>query len=95
LFYYLPKQEVVKILEEVARRFEHSQLVMDTAPESYSRGLMKWLINLESRAWGVDVSFASGMKNSREIESFASGFKVIGEAKGNVGPIIIVTVNTS
>lgn len=93
LFYYFPKQDVVKILQEVARRFERSQLVMDTAPESYSRGLMKWLINLESRAWGIDVSFASGMKNPREIESYDSGFKVIGEAKGNVGPIITVAIN--
>jgi O-methyltransferase involved in polyketide biosynthesis len=95
LFYYFPKGEVVKILKEVARRFERSQLVMDTAPESYSRGLMKWLISLESRAWGVDVSFASGMKNPHEIESFASGFKVIGEEKGNVGPIIMVSINAS
>lgn len=93
LFYYFPKQEMVKILQAVARRFERSQLVMDTAPESYSKGLMKWLISLESRAWGIDVSFASGMKHPREIESYASGFKVIGEAKGNVGPIITVAIN--
>ncbi len=70
LFYYFPRQDVVKILQEVAHRFERSQLVMDTAPESYSRGLMKWLISLESRVWGLDVSFASGMKNPREIESY-------------------------
>ncbi len=67
LFYYFPKQDAIKILQEVARRFECSQLVMDTAPESYSRGVMKWLIGLESRSWGVDVAFASGMKNPREI----------------------------
>jgi methyltransferase (TIGR00027 family) len=95
LFYYFSKQDVVKILQEVARRFERSQLVMDTAPESYSRGLMKWLISLESRAWDIDVSFISGMKNPREIETFANGFQVIGEAKGNVGPIITVSINAA
>lgn len=93
LFYYFPKEDVIRILQEIARRFERSQLVMDTAPESYSRGLMKWLIGLESRAWGVDVSLASGMKSPREIESYAGGYKVIGEAKGNLGPIITGTIN--
>jgi hypothetical protein len=37
----------------------------------------------------------NGMKNPREIESYASGFKMIGEEKGNMGPIIIVSISAS
>jgi O-methyltransferase involved in polyketide biosynthesis len=93
LFYYLPKQEVTRLLQEIARRFNRSQLVLDMAPEKYTRGLWKRLIYLESRVWDIDVSFVSGISNSREIESYGNGFKVIGEVKGNVGPIITVSIN--
>jgi methyltransferase (TIGR00027 family) len=95
LFYYLPRPDVTGILQAMARRFDRSQLVMDTAPERYSKGVWKWLIQLEGYAWGLDVSFASGMKDPREIESYANGFQVTGEAKGNVGPIIIVSINAA
>ena len=95
LFYYLPKQEVSRLLEVIARRFTRSQLVLDMAPEKYTRGLWKKLIHLESIAWGIDVAFVSGIDHPREIESYGKGLKVIGEVKGNVGPIITVAINTA
>jgi O-methyltransferase involved in polyketide biosynthesis len=95
LFYYLPQQEVTRILQAISQRFTRSQLVLDMAPEKYTRGLWKRLIALESRAWDIDVSFVSGIKDPSEIESFGSGFKVIGTEKGNVGPIITVSINAA
>ncbi len=95
LFYYLPKQEVIRILQEIARRFNRSQLVLDMAPEKYTKGLWKWMISLESRAWDIDVSFVSGIDHPGEIESYGNGFKVIGDVKGNVGPIITVSINAA
>jgi O-methyltransferase involved in polyketide biosynthesis len=95
LFYYLPKQEATRLLQIIARRFTRSQLVLDIAPEKYTKGLWKSLINLESRVWGIDVSFIFGINNPREIESYGDDFKVIGDVKGNVGPIITVSINAS
>ena len=95
LFYYLPKQDVIRILQAIARRFTRSQLVLDMASEKYTKGLWKRLIYLESRVWNIDVSFVSGINNPHEIESNGNGFKVIGAVKGNVGPIITVSINAA
>jgi O-methyltransferase involved in polyketide biosynthesis len=94
LFMYLPKQEAIGILQEIARRFTRSQLVMDIAPEKYTRGLWKRMIDLESRAWGLDVSLVFGINHPHEIESFGAGFKVVGVEKGSIGPIISVSINS-
>jgi O-methyltransferase involved in polyketide biosynthesis len=95
IFYYLPKQDVTRLLQVIARRFNRSQLVLDMAPEKYTKGLWKRLIYLESRVWGIDVSFVFGINNPRDIESYGNGFKVIGDVKGNVGPIITVSINAA
>ena len=95
LFYYLPKQDVTRILQVIAQRFNRSQLVLDMAPEKYTKGLWKRIIQIESRVWGIDVSFVSGINNPRDIESYGKGFKVIGDVKGNVGPIITISINAA
>ena len=95
LLYYLPKQEASRLLNVVARKFDRSQLVLDMAYEKYTKGLWKRLIHLESRVWGVDVSFVFGINNPYDIESYGNGFKVIGEVKGNVGSIITVSINAA
>ncbi len=95
LFYYLPKREVTRLLEVMAQRFNRSQLVVDMAPEKYTKGLWKRIIQIESRAWDIDVSFVSGINDPHDIESYGNGLKVIGVAKGNVGPIITVSINAA
>jgi hypothetical protein len=62
------------------------------APEKYTKGLWKRLIQLESRAWGLDVSIVFGITNPRDIESYGNGFKVISDVKGSIGPIITVSM---
>jgi O-methyltransferase involved in polyketide biosynthesis len=94
-FYYLPKQDVTKIIQVMAQRFNHSQLVLDMAPEKYTKGLWKRMIQLESRVWDIDVSFVSGINNPCEIESYGNGLKIIGDVKGNVGSIITVSINAA
>lgn len=95
LFYYLPKQETIRIFQVIAQKFNRSQFVLDLAPEKYTKGLWKWLIQLESKAWGIDVSFVFGIQQPRDVETFANGFKVIGDVKGNIGPIMTVSVNAA
>jgi O-methyltransferase involved in polyketide biosynthesis len=95
LFYYLPKQDVTRILQVIAQRFNRTQLVLDMAPEKYTKGLWKRLIQLESRVWDIDVSFVSGINNPHDIESYGNGFKVIGDVKGSVGSIITISINAA
>jgi O-methyltransferase involved in polyketide biosynthesis len=95
LFYYLPKPDATRVLQEIARRFNRSQLVLDMAPEKYTKGLWKRLIQLESIAWGLDVSLIFGINHPQDIESFGNGFKVIDVVKGSVGPIITVSINAA
>jgi methyltransferase (TIGR00027 family) len=94
LFMYLPKQDATRLLQGIAQRFNRSQLVLDMAPEKYTKGLWKRLLQLESRVWGLDVSLVFGINNPREIESFGDGFKVVWVEKGSIGPIISVSINT-
>jgi len=95
LFYYLPKHDVTRILQVISQRFDRSQLALEMAPEKYTKGLWKRLIQLESRVWDIDVSIVSGINNPREIESYANGFKVISVEKGSVGSIITVSINAA
>lgn len=95
LFYYLPKEEVTGLFEVLAKRFNNSQLVLDMAPEKYTKGLWKKLIKLESRVWGINVTFVSGINNPIDIESYGNGLKVTGITKGSVGSIITVSINTN
>jgi O-methyltransferase involved in polyketide biosynthesis len=93
LFMYLPKHEAINLLQEIARRFTSSQLVLDMAPEKYTKGIWKRIIDLEARAWDLDVSIVFGINNPHEIEAYANGYKVIRVEKGSIGPIISVAVN--
>jgi methyltransferase (TIGR00027 family) len=95
VFYYLAKQDVITLLKEITTRFSCSQLVLDMAPEKYTKGLWKKFIHLHARAWDINASFASGIKNPSEIESYGNGLKVISLVKGNVGPIITASINAA
>ena len=95
LFYYLPRQDVIGILQAMSGRFDRSQLVLDMAPEKFTKGLWKRLLQLEGYAWGLDVSLVFGMNDPLDLESYANGLKVIGVGKGNVGPIITVSINAA
>ncbi len=95
LFYYLPKPDVTKNLKDISQRFDRSELVLEMAPEKYTKGIWKKLIQLESRAWDIDVSIVSGFNNPQEVESDANSFKVLDVTKGNIGPIVTVSINTA
>jgi hypothetical protein len=66
------------------------------AAEKWTKGFWKMLLALQAKVWGLDVSFASGIKNPGEIESYGPGLRVLGDVKGSsVGPIIIVSINAA
>lgn len=96
LFMYLPRPGAIGLFQLLAGCFDHSQLLLDTVPETYTRGLLKSLIAFETRVtWGLETSYVFGIDHPRQIEGFAPGLKVSGVVKGfmNVGPIITVSIN--
>jgi methyltransferase (TIGR00027 family) len=96
LFPYLPEPEVKQLFQRLAQRFNRSQLILDIIPEKYMRGLWKLLIRLNTKvSWGgMDAPWVFGIKEPRDIESYAPGIKVPGYEKGfGGGPIITVSIN--
>jgi O-methyltransferase involved in polyketide biosynthesis len=94
LFMWLPPQEAIRVIREIAERFVQSQLVLDMVPERYTKGIWKKLFRLHSRMdWGLDVAWSFGIRKPQEIELFADGLKVILVEKGSAGPVITVSVN--
>jgi hypothetical protein len=64
------------------------------AHEKWTKGFWRMAFALQANVWGLDVSFASSIKNPRDIESYGNGLRVLGDVKGSsVGPIIIVSIN--
>ncbi|OGO67231.1 MAG: hypothetical protein A2Z49_12605 [Chloroflexi bacterium RBG_19FT_COMBO_56_12] len=96
LFMWLPPQDAVRLFKEIGERFVRSQLVLDMVPERYTQGIWKSLFRLHSRIdLGLDVSWVFGIKHPQDLEAYGKGFKVIGEEKGSVGPIITVSINAA
>lgn len=96
LFPWIPPQDATRLLKEIGERFYRSQLVLDTVPERYTKGLWKEFFRLHARIeWGLDVSWVFGIKDPHDIEAYGNGFKVIGEEKGSAGPIITVSINAA
>ena len=96
LFPYLPKPDVIQLFQQLAQRFVRSQLVFDTVPEKWTKGIWKSLLRLHSRLdFGLDVSWVFGIKNPRDIESYAPGLRVLGHVKASGGPIISVSINAA
>ena len=96
LFMFLPEQDVKNLLQLLAQKLIRSQLVVEMAHEKWTNGFWKMIFALQARVWGLDVSFAFGIKNPRDIESYGNGLKVLGDVKGSsVGPIIIVSINAT
>jgi O-methyltransferase involved in polyketide biosynthesis len=96
LFMWLHKQDATRLLQEIAVRFDRSQLVLEMVPEKYTKGIWKSLLRLHSRLeWGLDVAWVSGIKNPHDLEAYGNGLKVIGVEKGSAGSILTVSINAA
>ena len=96
LLMFLPKPDVIQLFRQLANSFSDSQFVFDVVPQKYLKGLWRMLLRLETSInWRLDVSWLSGVKDAREIETYAPGIRVIGEAEGSAGPIIATSINAA
>jgi methyltransferase (TIGR00027 family) len=82
LLMYLPEKDVINLFNVLSSNFIHSQLVFEVVAERFTRGIGKKMVEMRiKRALGLDagISYAFGVKNAKDIESFAKGFSVVGE----------------
>jgi hypothetical protein len=53
-------------------------------------------IRLETKiTWGLDVSWVFSIKDPHDIETYASGLKVLGHKNASGGEIITVAINAA
>ena len=96
IFMFLPKQDVKNLLQLLTQKLIRSQLVVEMAHEKWTNSFWKMMFALQARVWGLDVSFTFGIKDPRDLESYAPGLRVHGDVKGSsVGPIITVSINAA
>jgi O-methyltransferase involved in polyketide biosynthesis len=94
LFPYLPGPDAIQLFQRLAQRFTRSQLVVDIIPVKYMHGLWKMAIRLETKiTWGLDVSWVFGIRDPRDIESYATGLNVLGHVNASGGQIITISIN--
>lgn len=95
LFMYLPKEEVVKLIQVMARSFDNSQLVFDNVHEKYTKGIWKWFTNWNWRkVLDIDINYTFGLKNPSEIEEYSKGLKITHSKKYH-GHLISVCINNN
>ncbi|MBN1561505.1 class I SAM-dependent methyltransferase [candidate division KSB1 bacterium] len=82
LFMYLERDEVIRLFQAFSARFYRSQIALEVVTEKYTRGMWKKIIILKmKKEIGLDSgsSYHFGVRNARELESFASGIRVVEE----------------
>jgi methyltransferase (TIGR00027 family) len=82
LLMYLPKPDVVSLLGTMARGFTRSRIVLEVVNERYTRGIMKRIVASKIRrqlGHGAGTSYDFGVRDAREIESYARGLRVVDE----------------
>jgi O-methyltransferase involved in polyketide biosynthesis len=96
IFMYLPKQDVISLFQVILQRFNDSQIVLEMANETFTKGIWKRLASWYwEKFFGLDVSYAFGIKKPQDFESFGKGLKIIDVSKGSVGPLITASVNSN
>jgi O-methyltransferase involved in polyketide biosynthesis len=96
LFMYLPQNETISLLKVIGQRFDQSQIVMDLAPAKYTKGIWKWIIQLEARiTLGLDLTMNYGVQNVYDIETYSKGYKVLSVGKGTIGQLVIASINAT
>jgi O-methyltransferase involved in polyketide biosynthesis len=95
LIMYLPEADVRKLLQAIAQRFTHSQLLLELIPEKYTKGLMHKVMGLAFRLlMGMNISFIFGVAEPRQIESYGQGLKVI-DVKGRMPYVVTASIGAS
>jgi len=88
LLYYLPKDEVIYLFQQISQKVKNSQIAFDNIPDMFTKGVWKWIANQF-----MGTSWTFGIKNNAEVESFANGLKVISFDKFSGFSVMTVSIN--
>jgi len=82
LFMYLPEKDVVRLFKRLAGTFSKSQIVFEIVAKKYTTGFWKKIVESKmKRNSGTEAgaSYNYGLKDARDIESYAENIKVMEE----------------
>lgn len=82
LFMYLPKAKVVSLFGSIVERFRGSRLIFEVVTEKYTRGFWKRVAAGKMRrqlGYDAGLAYEFGVRNAREIESYADGLRIVEE----------------
>lgn len=82
LLMYLPEGEVINLFKNLADNFSESEFVFEVVNKKYTKGLNKKMVEMKiKRSIGSDAgsSYNFGVVNSKEVEGYHSGLKVVEE----------------
>ena len=82
LFMYLEREDVINLLRVITRSFLRSQIILEVVEQKYTRGIWKRMAEMKmKRELGLEAgsSYNFGIKDARELETFAGGIRVISE----------------
>lgn len=82
LFMYLPEKDVVRLFKRLAKTFSKSQIVFEIVAKKYTKGFGKKIVESKmKRNSGTEAgaSFNFGIKDAKDIESYARNIEVMEE----------------
>ena len=82
LFMYLPEKDVAGLFEKLAGSFSNSEIVFEIVNKKYTKGFRKKIVESKmKRNSGTEAgaSYNFGIKETKDIESYANNIKVTEE----------------
>lgn len=82
LLMYLPEEDAVRLLKDLASGFPGSQVVIEVVHKKYTRGMRKRMVEAKMRRRGgteAGDSYQYGITEGKELESYASNLQLTGE----------------
>ena len=82
LFMYLPREQVIHTLQEIAGSFTGSRLVMEVVAEKYTRGFWRRMVERKMRKGAGSTAgdyYQFGVRRAADLETFHEGYRVRGE----------------
>jgi len=82
LLMYLPEEEVINLFKNLADNFSESEFVFEVVNKKYTKGFNKKMVEMKmKKSAGNDAgsSYNFGVVNSKEVEGYHPGLKVVEE----------------
>ncbi len=82
LFMYLPQEQAIQTLTNIAASFSASRLAVEVVAEKYTRGFRRKMVEQKMRKGAGSTAgdyYQFGIRRADDLETYHPGFKVTGE----------------